>query len=422
MRDYGASRFQLQREHASLHDLPLSVALESKGICLLESLPLCSLSLVPKRTIRTSLSRYAKRFASRGGKARAARLSREARQEIARKAAQARWKGKNSSGEQHPRPPSGEPEIIRRLCARRDQDGRPLEYTFVKMIVMDAPLDPLTTLLVHPAAESDPMAALFRKKTYGRILARIDVEEQEIRSLSLVDENTKAQILRKLAFLRQQVYQSLVGEPELLKQGRGFMFTFVPTGFDDGRPLYINPDVRVQVWASATHEGEQPTLLGEEIIRPGEAYASEFSQAVHHLLQAHCDLRKLMRLRFRSAWWTKRPSPTAFPVVTKYLIPRLYDYLRPYYETRSYTVSLSRRGPGAFPRQLMKDIADVLRLERPDLCQTLTWAGVQAAVSRYLDEPTTRPDRPMGYEMFGVDRKVVERRMLRTAQQEGAGP
>jgi hypothetical protein len=269
------------------------------------------------------------------------------------------------------------------------------------MIVRDAPLDTLTTSLVHPDAQSNPMTALFRSKTYGRIVRAINAEEKQVKRLNLIGEDKKSDALALLAFLRLQVYQSLACEINLLKQGRQFTSTVIPTNLDEGA-RYINPDTRIQVWARATNEGEQPTLLGEEDIRSGESYVREFSEAVHRLLEAHCDLRKLMRLRFRSAWWTKRPSPSAFPVVTKYLIPRLYDCLKPYYHVREYVVSPTRSGPAAFPRDLSKDIAEILRLECPALCRTLTWVSVQASIKRYLDMPTTRPDRRMGYEMFRV--------------------
>src|SRR5262249_44305633 len=148
---------------------------------------------------------YSKVFASRGGRARAAKLSPEVRKEIASKAARARWRP--VATHKQASPPSNDPEIIRRLCARRDQDGRALEYTYVKMIIGEAPLNPQVASLVHPAAESNPIGAIFRAKTYERILSRIDAEEERVRSLSLVGEDTKAKGLGMLEYFRQQIYQ-----------------------------------------------------------------------------------------------------------------------------------------------------------------------------------------------------------------------
>jgi hypothetical protein len=65
--------------------------------------------------------------------------------------------------------------------------------------------------------------------------------------------------------------------------------------------------------------------------------------------------------------------PHGFWVVTGYLVPAPYDYLRPFYPVKRYRMTPKghRSGPGAYPQQLMRDIADILRLERPNLCSAL---------------------------------------------------
>src|SRR5205085_974308 len=96
---------------------------------------------------------------------------------------------------------------------------------------------------------------------------------------------------------------------------------------------------------------------------------------------------------------TRRRDPRGYPIVTKYLIPSLYDYLKPNYQAaHTYRHADMSRGPGAYPRRLMRDIAMILKAERPDLCATLKWSHVVAAISRYLQ--TAPPDRPTGSEMF----------------------
>jgi hypothetical protein len=321
-------------------------------------------------------------------------------------------------------PASGEPEVIRRLPSG-------VEYTFVKMIVVDAPIDPLTALLLK---SPDHLSKLFRNGTYGEILAAIDTEDARVRSLTLVGEAGRGPALRQLATLRHFVYQSLLTEPALAKQGRRFLIRPIPTGFDDepppapkargllpawfayfaispahprtrkpppypGSPRYIHPHMLIQVWSAPSKRGQRAVLLGGQIVPPGDRCVEDFAEAVSTLLNAQCTLDDLMRVRFRSAWRTRRGSP-GWPVVTQYLVPALYDYLKPFYSVRRYTKGRATPGPGAFPLRLIDDIVDVLRMERPDLCRDLTHSKVLAAVKRYLAKANAT--RPMGKAMFQV--------------------
>jgi hypothetical protein len=78
----------------------------------------------------------------------------------------------------------------------------------------------------------------------------------------------------------------------------------------------------------------------------------------------------------------------------------LYDYLYPYYAVRGYRQLLRDLTPGHYPRQLFRDIRDILQAEVPHLAAEVTEGQVQAAVQRYLEKAP--PDRPMGFDMFGV--------------------
>ena len=61
---------------------------------------------------------------------------------------------------------------------------------------------------------------------------------------------------------------------------------------------------------------------------------------------------------------------------------------------------LRDRSLGKYPRQLLRDISEILHIEVPHLAAGLTESQVQAAVQRYLKEAPS--DRPMGFDMFGV--------------------
>ena len=87
-------------------------------------------------------------------------------------------------------------------------------------------------------------------------------------------------------------------------------------------------------------------------------------------------------------------------MLTRYAIPMLYDYLHPFYPVRSYRKDRSYLTPGHYPRQLFRDIRDILQAEVPHLAADLTEAHVQAVAQRYVQNAA--PDRPKGFDMFGI--------------------
>lgn len=357
-----------------------------------------------------------------GGQARARGLSPPRRSEIARRAAQARW--------ERVRAAAG-PAVLRRLHALLGDDERsPSKYGFIKAIVDGAPLDWVDASLILPSAIPDPVRDFFRRRSYDQILKRIEREERQAQSSTFWSAEEKDSFLFRLNVFQRRVYEALMNEPALRDQERQFRrcIMCVPTPPKNGEEEHVERGLvavalHLQVWTCPKQNGEEARLLGEEVIphegdysskfkQAADRFAAKFGPAVDRLLSAHCQVDKLMRLHFRRLWWTKRRSPTGFPVVTGYLVPTLYDFLRPGYPIRA------RSGPGAYPQQLMRDIADILRLERRDLCSALTPSQVRTAVGRYLVR--AKSDRPMGEAMFRAGsqyrwtgREAVRRSSLR---------
>jgi hypothetical protein len=295
---------------------------------------------------------------------------------------------------------SGEPEWLTRIQTLTDGEHRPLEYTYVKMIVWAVPADPLARILANPSSSSTPLEALLRKSSYGRILDAIEKQEVSLRGVTLVSDATRHKALRELAILKQAVYGSLLQEPLLAQQGRAVRLTLFHTGTSEtGRPVFVHPGASLQFWTHDPRGKGQPELLGERTIRGGDSFVMECNVAIAELLVTHCDFDALRQLRFRSKTprgCTRLVSPT----VTMGLVPRLYDYLQPFYPVRSYTHARrrSRLAREAAPFQLIRDIATILPWERPDLCPALHWRQVLGAVHRY--RRVARPDRRMGDAMF----------------------
>lgn len=115
------------------------------------------------------------------------------------------------------------------------------------------------------------------------------------------------------------------------------------------------------------------------------------NQAIMAMLRKHFPLVWLMGRRPGQRWRTRR-SPEGWPLITQYVVPGLYDYLRPYYATRAYRKRA--RPTGDYPADLLREIVEILGFELPHLAKDLTVPRVKAAIQRYLKAAPS--DRPMG--------------------------
>ncbi len=275
-----------------------------------------------------------------------------------------------------------------------DQEGRhpKFDYSFVKQIIFSSPLQPLAVLLLHPEVASAPLPRVFRA-SYGMIFETIKDRETQIPvALDLFDEGITREALAALLWLKSFVYDRLIEEPEIARQGRNFIRRLVPSGGDRlGGLSSFNVSLQLELWSRPRQKGRRAKLLGKEIVL-SEHYAEDFCRAVQTLLDQHCEIEPLLRLRVHGRWWTKR-APAGWPIVTRWLIPLLYDYLCPFYAVKRY------------PRRLLEDIVAILRIECPLLCKLLTPRQVQAAVQYYLK--TADPKRPTGEAIFAIGRPYV---------------
>jgi len=117
-------------------------------------------------------------------------------------------------------------------------------------------------------------------------------------------------------------------------------------------------------------------------------------RAVLELLRKH--FPRVMGIRV-GARWRSNYAPEGWKLVTQEVVPRLYEYLRPFYPVRCYRRS-GRDGPAQYPVQLRRDITDIVRFELP-YAQGLTVARVTAAIQRYTarqsaTQKRTRRKRP----------------------------
>jgi hypothetical protein len=232
----------------------------------------------------------------------------------------------------------GEPAFIRRL---------PLgaEYTLIKMIFIDLPSG-LPTFLWAASSESTGLLRTFNEKTVRAIVRVVRREGKSERNREYV------------ALIRHELVQLCLAElnspwsphPELSLSVR----LVSPHLFAaDHRPP--GPSVQhVRITVESTGSAG-PTVLDERFVGSTPAAwngsipfidSEEWDRVILELVAEH--FPRLLNVRV-SARWRSKYSPEGWRLITQHIVPRLYDYLRPFYPVRNH-----RRAGRSEPRRVSR--------------------------------------------------------------------
>lgn len=292
-----------------------------------------------------------------------------------------------------------EPAVLQRLPPE-------VEYTFLKMILEDVP-DPLMTTLWVDNQAADDAARRFQRKTYGsvdRALRRAEADLARQRASGATDRSATIRALRH-AWVQQAVGET-GGLP--LKPGTKWIETawtdpsrlgvpLQPTGLE-GPGLVIAVRQLTARGARLCERWVVPAALMPW--RPGGVPWID----PHFVDQLYA---RLVRTHFRSVLsrlvghrWRSHRESAGWPVLTQQVIPRLYDYLRPYYRVRHYQDHRQAGPSGHYPAALRRDMTELIALFCPHLSDGLAVERVTAAIQRHVRRADS--NRPMGINMFRV--------------------
>ena len=139
---------------------------------------------------------------------------------------------------------------------------------------------------------------------------------------------------------------------------------FVPTG-EDSEPSRIHPDIRIVAIHETTREKRVAVVPGKGSLDPwSDAWRKAFTTL---------GLLDLVLKRARRKRLVSRRHSQAWPIFTKVVIPRLYDFLAPYYRKRGNIWSAREKvlqRDAFFSKELLEDMRGILLQEHPDvLCR-----------------------------------------------------
>lgn len=296
--------------------------------------------------------------------------------------------------------PTGEPAVIGRLPAG-------VEYTHVKQVVLGLP-GAFDVLPWFTTEENDALRwSRFRGKTFRSLDRVLHQEEQRLLAAAAEQRGRKEQVTAMLRHQFIQYFRLALQQWDPNGEKRWLSTSFVaPSRVPSAATTsdLSRRDLVIEVWEPAKGG---PRVLDRVVMPPGPPPWGDIRVAYYdpwladRLCADMCrrHFREVMRRRLGQDWWSERAS-TGWPMLTRYAIPMLYDYLHPFYTVRSYRRHRRDLTPGHYPRQLFRDIRDILQAEVPHLAADLTEAQVQAVVQRYLQNAS--PDRPKGFDMFGI--------------------
>jgi len=263
----------------------------------------------------------------------------------------------------------------------------------IKRFLLELP--PWMTALAWMAAPKaeDPAWRGFDGKTF-RAVDRL-LRQREA-ALAQRPPNEVAEARRTVTALRGQWIHQLLDELPRRTAGSLWVVTCLMRG--PGPARTTRSVTHVEAW---TLERTRLRLLERRTIAPAVKHwngdrVDHFDldtvyAALADVIRTHA--RDLLSRRCGTRWRSRR-RPAGWPAVTRYAIPWLYDYLRPFYAVRGYRHGRRRPSAGLYPIKLRHDIRRVLRFERADLTGDLTLAHVTAAIQYHLR--TAPPNRPMG--------------------------
>ena len=271
-----------------------------------------------------------------------------------------------------------------------------VDYTCIKRFFLELP-PWMTTLawMAAPTAE-DPAWRGFAGKTF-RTVDRLLRQREAALAQKPPDEVAEAH--RTATALRGQWIHQLLDELPRRMAGSLWVVTRLTRG--PGPALTTRSVTYVEAW---TLERARLRLLKRRTIASslkhwnGDRVDHFDLDAVHaalaDVIRTHA--RDLLSRRCGTRWRSQR-RPAGWPAVTRYAIPWLYDYFRPFYAVRGYRRGPKRPSAGHYPVKLRQDIRSILRFERADLAGRLTLAHVTAAIQYHLR--TAPSNRPLGAKL-----------------------
>ncbi len=235
----------------------------------------------------------------------------------------------------------------------------------------------------------------FGPRSIAQVLKQIRRWKHLLKDDFILPESQKAEVDRAIRSTELSVWHVLM-QANLPQVGPWrLQMVNLPTGEDEhGQPLFNFPPLQITATHQETEEVREVIIPAEEANDPSllaNAYERAFEKlGLHHLLYKGQISRGLVSAR----------KPRGWPIFTQIIVPRLYEFMAPrYQEPGHYSEHRDRAAaklnrPALFPRDLLEDMLEILRMESPSWFADTTVSHLKAVIQRYLKRKTAGTDLP----------------------------
>jgi hypothetical protein len=266
------------------------------------------------------------------------------------------------------RVPTQEQEVLDRLFAHGIE---PADYIRIRQIVsFDIPRGVLW------------FSQRFGGRSINQVLGQIDGWKRFLKKDTLFTDDEKGRVERLLSGIELVTGQALI---EINPNIGPWKLTAVglPSGQDaQGQPEYLPPRLRLTAVHSDGKQSREAVISGTEL-NDFTKWSVAWKRALEEL-----EIWDLVAKGAGQKRVTRAGRPQGWPIFTRKIIPRLYEYLLPHYQRPGHYSEKRdtvRSKNAQFPRELLEDMLLILRFEHPGTFEATTTSQLKATVQRHLE-------------------------------------
>lgn len=261
------------------------------------------------------------------------------------------------------------------------------QSVFERLVRRGVPLEDYGTIKRILAVEVPYWRLHFSRQFPGRTIAKVLDQIDRWKALLSKDfallPNQRIELEKWVGWAEFLTLQTLI-EVNTPQVGSWiFQLTPVPTGVGPQGPVYRFPAMRITAFNPETKKTRRVVIPGNQAHDAslcGAAYRKGFETlGIWELFSKVQPGRGLISARRAQGW----------PVFTRVIVPRLHEYLIPYYQKPGHHSnridSPGRRRPARFPEELMRDMLAILAMEHPHAFVHTTLPQLKSILQSYFD-------------------------------------
>jgi hypothetical protein len=224
----------------------------------------------------------------------------------------------------------------------------------------------------------------FGRKTLEQVLRQIERWKRFLKTDFLLLPSQRAEVEKWICQTETMVCNALVQANFRRVGDWDLQYDWMPTGTDGaGSPVFIRSGLRITARHLQTDEVRKALIPGEALYR-SDLGANPFQKAFEELRLWETLEKGSLRRHLISA-----RKPQGWPLYTRFIVPHLYEFLAPYYSQRGHysekrdTADNQRKA--LFPKELLDDMLDILRMEHPHAFEKTTVNQLKASIQRHLE-------------------------------------